>query len=387
MSAGSTVGCELGRSIQDPRGPGTAQRARVTVDARMVGAAGIGTYLQNLLPLIIAARPEWQFDLLGRPDELAEFAWARAERVSLIPCAAPIYGLTEQIQLARRIPSGTDLVWSPHYNIPLGYRGALVVTVHDLCHLALPDLIKGPHRRAYARAMFRAIRRRASRVLCDSEFTKGELRRLAGWGGKEPVTAHLGVNPRWFQIEPAARPHPKPFILFVGTVKPHKNLVTLIKAFETLAPSIPHDLLIVGKTSGLITGDDCVVRAAASLEGRIRLTGEVPQKTLEQFFVHADAFVFPSFYEGFGLPPLEAMACGCPTVVSRAGSLPEVCGDASLYFDPTDPRKLAAAILQVLSSPELRQRLREQGRSHAARFSWHCCAETTLGVFQELVPA
>jgi glycosyltransferase involved in cell wall biosynthesis len=361
------------------------RRPRITVDVRLVKASGIGTYLRNVLPRIIVARPGWHFYLMGRAEELGEFPWASAEHVSVVPCNAPIYGIAEQIQLALRIPSDTDLMWSPHYNIPLGYRGRLLVTIHDLCHLALPYLVEGAHRRAYARFMFAALRARANGILCDSEFTKGELGRLVGRPRREPVAVHLGVGEEWFTIRRSERPHAKPFILFVGNVKPHKNLVTLVEAFQGIAQSVPHDLVIVGKQAGFITRDQRVHRAANALGDRIRFTGELAQTSLEQFVAYADAFVFPSLYEGFGLPPLEAMACGCPTVVARAASIPEVCGDASLYFDPPSREELAATLLRVLSDKQVRQELRERGRRHAARFSWDYCAETTLGVLEELV--
>jgi glycosyltransferase involved in cell wall biosynthesis len=371
----------------DRAGRAGGRSPRVAVDARLVRASGIGTYLQNLLPLITAARPRWHFDLLGRPDELGSFPWAQTSNVSIIACDAPIYGLREQIQLARRIPPATDLVWSPHYNIPLGYRGQLLVTIHDLCHLALPQLVAGVHRRAYARFMFAAVRRRASGIICVSEFTRRELRRLSGSAKRTPIAIHHGVNPRWFEIQPEASPHPRPFILAVGNIKPHKNLATLIKAFSLAAGSIQQDLVIVGRQEGLITADRTVNAAVPALGGRVRLTGEVDQHTLEQFFAHADALVFPSLYEGFGMPALEAMACGCPAIVSNAGSLPEVCGDAAVYFDPLDPEELADSITRVLSRNDLRLDLRERGRRHAAQFQWNRCAVRTLGLLEELVPA
>jgi glycosyltransferase involved in cell wall biosynthesis len=347
-------------------------------------ASGIGTYLRSVIPRVIAARPDWHFTLLGRSEELQGLPWVGADHVTVIPCHAKVYGIAEQIQLARCIPPGTDLVWSPHYNIPLSYRGRLLVTLNDVCHLALPHLFKGAHRRAYARLMLSRVQRRASRILCPSEFTVAEFRHLVGGSDQTLAMVPLGVDARWFEVQAAGRPHPKPFLLFVGNVKPHKNLGTLINAFHSLAGLIPHDLVLVGKQSGFITGDGSALRAAAALGDRVRLTGEVSTEQLEQFFAHADAFVFPSLYEGFGLPPLEAMACGCPTVVSSAGALPEVCGNASLYFTATDSGELASTIVRVLSNDQVRQDLRQRGRRHAAQFSWDRCGEQTLGFLEEL---
>jgi glycosyltransferase involved in cell wall biosynthesis len=303
----------------------------------------------------------------------------------MIPSDAPIYGIGEQLQLARRVPRDTSLMWSPHYNIPLAFSGPLVVTIHDLCHLALPHITRGAHRRAYARGMFAAVKRRAHRILCDSEFTRSEFWRLAGRPRTEPVVIHLGVDESWFTIPPAESPHPRRYLLYVGNVKPHKNLATLISAFQTIASTIPHDLVIVGKQEGFITQDSRVGAAAQQLGERVRFTGPVSQQLLEQFFAHADVFVFPSFYEGFGLPPLEAMASGCPTIVSRAGSLPEVCGDAAMYFNPDDPAQLAQTLRDLLGNQEIRRCLRTRGRAQAAKFSWDRCAGRTTEVFEELL--
>lgn len=367
--------------------PQNRMSPRITVDARLVQASGIGTYLTNLLPRIIESRPNWHYSLLGDPDELGEFPSALAPNVSIIPCTAPIYGITEQIQLATRIPADSDLFWAPHYNIPLTHRGRLLVSIHDVCHVALPQLVRGIHRRAYTRLMLNRVKRKASRILFPSEFTANEFRRLVGETGAASATVPYGVSPRWFEVRPIERPHPRPYVLFVGNVKPHKNLGTLIQAFGSVAGSIPHDLVVVGKHSGFLTGDSPAVAVATAQGDRVQFTGKVSTETLEQFIAHADVLILPSLYEGFGLPPLEAMACGCPTIVSRAGSLPEMCGDASLYFDPTDHRELAATMLRVLSSQEVRQDLRERGRRHASRYNWNNCARQTLGFLEELVAA
>ena len=352
---------------------------RITIDARLIQASGIGTYLQNMVPRAIAARPAWRFNLLGSRPKLQEFGWATAPNVSIISCDAPVYGITEQIHLAARIPPTTDLVWCPHYNVPVSFPGVLLVAIHDVCHLALPHLIKGAHRRAYARLMLEIVKRRATRILCSSEFTTREFRRLVGGNGAV-ATVHLGIDPHWFAVEASERPHPRPYLLFVGNLKPHKNVGTLIKAFARIADRIPHDLVIVGKQSGFVTGDAAAGELAETLGNRVSFTGEVPVRLLEQFFIHADTFVFPSLYEGFGLPPLEAMACGCPTIVSRAASLPEVCGDAALYFDPGNPEELASLLIRVLSDAELRRDLTARGRRQAAGFSWERSAKATLAV-------
>jgi glycosyltransferase involved in cell wall biosynthesis len=299
----------------------------------------------------------------------------------------PIYSLREQIRLARRIPGGTSIFWSPHYNIPLVRRGRLVVTVHDVGHLALPEFFGGFHRQAYARFMFGRISRSADAIMTDSEFTRTEFERLVGVSRASPEVVHIGVDQSWFDLAPSASPHPKPYLLYVGNVKPHKNLGRLLEAFSKLASRIPCDLLILGKTEGFRTGDRKVQVAANRLAPRVQLLGAVSQGLLKRYVAHAEALVLPSLYEGFGLPPLEAMACGCPTIVSRVASLPEVCGDAAQYCDPFDPDSIAEAISHVLHDSKLRETLRGRGLERARRFTWERSARGALSVLDRVLAA
>lgn len=349
--------------------------------------SGIGTYIQALVPRIVEARPQYGFTLIGVPEHLAAAAWAHRRHVRLRACNAPIYSVAEQLALPIAIPRETTLYWSPHYNIPIAHRGRMVVTIHDLAHLALPHIFRGWHRRQYARAMYGFVRRRADAILCDSEFTTREYTRLVGIGRACPKTVHLGVDERWFCVARQHRPHPRPFFLYIGNVKPNKNLGTLVRAFAQVSSAVPHDLIIVGRREGFITADSDAAHAAASLGARVQFTDFLPTEVLEQFVAFADALVMPSLYEGFGLPPLEAMAASCPVIVSRAASLPEVCGDAALYFDATDQAELAACLVQLARSPSLQQDLRIRGRRRAQQFRWETTAAQTLEVLDALVAA
>lgn len=363
----------------------SAPRATIAVDARMIEASGIGTCISHWLPRLISARPEVVFALLGPARMLADFPWTREPNVRVIDVDAPIYSVREQIALHRRIPSDATLVWSPHYNIPLTWPGRLAVTVHDLSHLALPEFVQGVHRRAYARFMFHRIARGADAIMTDSEFTRSEFERLVGPARAKPQVVHLGVDREWFDAPASAAPHPTPYLLYVGNVKPHKNLGRLLQAFEMLATRPPCDLLIVGKKEGFLTGDSAVLAAADRLAPRVRLLGAVSQDLLKRYVAHAQALVLPSLYEGFGLPPLEAMACGRPVVVSRAASLPEICGDAAVYCDPLDPASIAAAITRVLEDPGLQQQLRCRGIERAAGFTWDRSAQSVLTVLESVL--
>ena len=357
----------------------------ITIDTRMINSSGIGTYIRNLVPKIISAFPDVKFNLLGNRQDIIQYQWSHVENVDILNCLSPIYSIAEQIGLSQKIPKDTTLFWSPHYNIPLLYHGTLMVTVHDVFHLAMPQFVKGWHKRLYAKGMFSALKHKADAIICISHFTADELQRLTGINSGKIKIIHNGISETWFNIEKKERPHSNHYLLYAGNVKPHKNLARLIEAFKSLAGKIPHDFVIVGKKEGFITGDVVVEKKAAELGNRVHFTGYVDEDLLKQYVVHSDAMVFPSLYEGFGLPPLEAMACGCPVVVSNAASLPEVCGDAAYYVDPYNVESIAEGIYKVLTDETLRQSLIQKGIERAKLFSWEKSAKEYISVFEEVL--
>ena len=157
-----------------------ADTAHIVVDARMAGDSGIGTYISNLLPRLAACRPDWHLTVLGDADRLRALPWPDEANVEFRECRSRIYTAREQVELFARAPRRPDLFWSPNYNIPLAYGGPLLVTVHDVAHLALPEFAAGFHKQLYAQTMFAATRRRATAILCDTAFTRDEYRRLVG---------------------------------------------------------------------------------------------------------------------------------------------------------------------------------------------------------------
>ena len=359
----------------------------VVVDARMISASGIGTYLRNALPRLIAGRPRWRFVLLGDRERLASANLAPADNVAIRHNEAPLYSLREQLAFTRSGLRHADLVWSPHYNIPLARTPRLVVTVHDVMHLTRPEYRDRWARRQYARTMYSAVRRRASAVICVSNATRGELERIVGPGPPMHVV-HNGVDPSWFDVVGLddARPLARPYVLFVGVAKPHKNLVGLLQAFAMILDRVPHDLVIVGSNrDALRTRDRSVEQGLEPLAGRVRFLGQLELSSLQRCVAGADLLVQPSFSEGFGLPPLEAMAAGTPCLVSRIDSLAEVCGDAAAYCDPHDPANVAQRLLELLQAQETRELLRRRGRERARRFSWERTAADTLAIFERVL--
>lgn len=345
----------------------------------MLRHAGIGTYIRHVVPRIVAARPDWRFTLLGPRGTVLDWGVESLLNAMVVPCWSKIYTLSEQLELPLRA-SRADLFWSPHYNIPMLSRASLVVTVHDVAHLAMPEIYAGGLKLQYARHVFNAVRRRAREVIFDSEFSHTEFLRYVG-EPRHATTIHLGVGSEWSEPIPGPSPHPRPYILFVGSAKPHKNLGTLLEAFDRLRDTIAHDLIIIGGQEQR-TVDTMALGVATRLGGRVVTISDADDVTLRRFVAHAAALVLPSLYEGFGLPPLEAMAAGCPTIVSTAASLIEVCGNASLYCDPMDSDDMARQIVRLLGDADLRARLIKAGRTRAVQFDWDVCAARTAAVIE-----
>ncbi len=356
---------------------------RISIDARMMWASGIGTYIRNLVPKILDAYPGARFSLLGDPKKMEAWKGFQRPNVDLVKVRAGIYTLSEQFVIPAKIPSGTDLFWSPHYNFPVLWKGKLLVTAHDVFHVAMPSFVRGFHRRWYARTMFDQLARKADRVIAVSQFTQSELAVWTKVDPREVKVVHNGVDPSWFDIPRAASPHPRPYLLFVGNIKPHKNLGQLLEAFDSLKDRIPHDLVLVGKKEGFIVGDKAVFEKARHLKERVHFTGEIDDQRLQQYYAFTDLLVFPSLYEGFGLPPLEAMACGRPVAASFIPSLVEICGKAAQFFDPNRPEDIAQKIQEVLGNEGLRQDLVQKGLERARQFTWEKCAEGTREVIED----
>jgi glycosyltransferase involved in cell wall biosynthesis len=347
-------------------------------------SSGIGVYLQNLLPRIAQIIPQEKMTLLCSAA-VAERLRASLPRAGLRILKSGIYSLREQLELMRHAPSGGGVWWSPHFNVPVAYAGKLVVTIHDLFHLTSREVRRSPVKLAYARVMFGAVRRHAHKVICVSRFTAGEFERLVGAKGDQIEVVHNGLDENWLTPVSGPRIQERPYFLFVGNFKPNKNIGGLIRAFAAISSRVPHDLVIVGKRSGFITGDRNAERLAETVGPRVKFTGFVDQESLRRWYRDAAALVFPSFYEGFGFPPLEAMAVECPVVASNAASLPEVCGDAVLYCDPADPAQIGAAMLRVMRDPDLRASLAAKGRVRATAFRWSDTAKRTAAILQAVM--
>ena len=357
---------------------------RLTADLRMFRHSGIGRYLRNVLPHLLPALSADHIRVLGTRRLFAGAAWLDDPRVEVFDTSAPIYSVQEQLLSLRGAFRATDLLWVPHYNAPLWHSGRMVVTIHDIAPVAIPQILGNALKRGYARLLTDRALAHSQAILCVSQFTRKEL--LARGVLPEKITVtHPGLDDAW---PPSAVPHREPdgvpYLLFVGNIKPNKNLRLLLGAFASVQDRIPFRLLLAGRMRGFGTGDDAVLRQAEALGERVRFAGEVDDATLQSLYAGASALVLPSLYEGFGLPLLEAMQLGCPVLSSTAGSLPEVGGDAALYFDPHSESALASCLLQVMDAAAMHA-LRLRGRERVANFSFTRCAQQTATVMNRLL--
>lgn len=355
-------------------------RIKVAVDARMVDQSGIGTCIRNILPHLVSD-PALEVILLGDAAKLRVFPWFDPARH--IPAAARIYSLREQAELFRRVPA-CDVLWSPHYNVPLLPIRARrrLATIHDVFHLAYFHTLSMAQK-AYARLQLTGAVKLSHRMVTVSEFSRMEiLKRLPA----DPARLEVILNGRDPDFAKGFRKSGTAdrYVLFVGNVKPHKNLRGALRAFALAAARFPDlKLHIVGRKEGFITGDHEALRMAEGpLRDRIVFTGHVSDAQLKDQFGNAAALLFPSLYEGFGLPLLEAMAFGIPVLSSDRASMKEVGGEAVRYFNPEDDAAMAECMAEVLEgrwAPDP-----EAYRKQLEKFSWEKCAGRYRAVIGEM---
>jgi glycosyltransferase involved in cell wall biosynthesis len=369
---------------------------KIAIDARKWRDYGIGTYVRNLVRHMARLDHESTYFLLcDRGDE----ATLRdlAENFAPIVEDSKGYSLAEHFSIPRQLRRlGADLFHSPHYVLPFFSRIPSVVTIHDCIHLLFPQYL--PNRLAihYARFMLRHAVHRSTLVLTVSEASRADILRF--YPEVEPARVRVVPN----AIDDAILTEPSPeesarvreryqiqgrFVLYAGNIKPHKNLDRLIQAFGQLKKGDGFDDVKL-----IIIGDEIQrygsLRRAVETEGirqDVRFFGFVPDSTLGALYRMAHVFVFPSLYEGFGLPPLEAMACGTPVITSRLSSLPEVVGDAALLVDPYNVGEIAGALERVLCDQALHADLVTRGRARARLFSWDQSARAVLAVYREVL--
>lgn len=390
----------------------------IGIDARMIEHTGIGRYVRNLTRNLLRIDPGNRYVLLGRVEKIKEHVGDLASsNLDFVEAVSPIYSLQEQIEMPLKIDRlNLDLVHIPHYNVPLLCRTKMVVTIHDLNHLFISRELgsRGLGSIAaywYARFMLKAAVRKATRIIAVSEHTKSEvIEHLSASEDKIEIT-YEGVEEnfhppqRGAPIEDGA--HPKggantsggarlqaikdkhgitgKYILYVGMMRPYKNIGGLIRAYSRLSMRNRFRLVIVGKKDNRYYPEFMKLATELGLKKDVIFTGYVEEEELPYFYSGAHLFVLPSFREGFGIPILEAMACGTPVVASSSSSLPEVVGDAGLMASPDDIDSLAAAIARLLTDESLRAKMIDKGLKRVKVFSWEELAKKTLTIYRRAI--
>jgi glycosyltransferase involved in cell wall biosynthesis len=359
----------------------------VALDARM--KEGVGTVVRNLA-LRLSPRLE-KLILLGDPNDIAGWG-ALGANVEVVPFLAPIYGWREQATFPAARLRDCSLLHVPHFNIPVrSVPCPLICSIHDVAHLS-GMLPVGIAYRMAARTYYRHAARRSRHVITGSQFSRDEIVRRVGVNPEKITVIPDGVDADLFSPRPESEIKPvlmslgirKPYVLMLGSVRPHKNVGRVLKAFEELKRenALPHQLVVVGRREGFRINQELPV-LAGDVWRDVVFTGFRGEKETVALYSGADLFVFASLYEGFGLPPLEAMACGAPVAVSRAASLPEVVGEGGAYFDPYSVDDIGRTLLRLLTEPRERDALARKGRERALRMTWERTVEGHLEVYRK----
>lgn len=368
------------------------ERPLVGLDARKLRDFGIGAYIWNLL------------EALGRrPESLAYrfrvFAHA-ADRSVLPPLPphfdvvaeeAPGYSLSELTGFAwRLLRHGLDLFHATHYVLPPLPRGKAIVTIHDIIHLLYPQFLPSRAAHIYARVMIRRALNRADRIITVSHNSKRDLTDYFGVSSDRVEVIYNGVARRFRADVPEEERRrvaeklglPSPYMLFLGGERPHKNVRNVVRAFaEARRKEGTHQALVLAGPLPKNRGRVEALIAALDLEKAVRRTGLVDEADLPALYAGATAFLYPTLYEGFGLPVVEAMACGVPVLTSATSALQEVAGGHALLVDPMDVDAIAAGIVTLATDPKKRAELSRLGLARSADFSWDKAAEATLNVY------
>jgi glycosyltransferase involved in cell wall biosynthesis len=355
---------------------------------------GVGHYIYNLLIEFQRLRPDikytFYYGYFGkklkayREGEGVGF-YRLKEWVKKMPVVSP-YARKLKDTLAQINLKKYDLYFEPDF-IPLNIRSKkIVATVHDFSFHLHPEWHPRERTEYFFRSFFKRIEK-ADLIITVSRYIEREAFDLFNGKDLRIVTIYNGYNDVLFHPNKKAEEEKTSpsgnYILFVGSGEPRKNLLGLLKAYLLLPEYMKKDfqLLLTGSKGG---GNQEIVERMEQLKGRVHYLGYLNNEELAALYRGASCLVFPSFYEGFGLPPLEAMACGCPVIVSNVASLPEVCGEAAYYINPYNGESIAEGIYQVLTDGSLRQSLIQKGLERAALFSWEKSAREHLKVFEEV---
>ncbi len=375
-----------------PQRNGYHAAMRIAIDARLpyYTQGGISSYVRALMTQ------------LPVQDGANDYLMLHARRAALLPVAAgarsvrcwtPAHHRLERLALAVELwPYRPQLLHSPDFIGPLAAGWRSVITIHDLTFLIYPQFLTAESRRYYNQQITASVRG-AQAILADSEATRQDILERLPVPADCVHTVHLAQDARFApQPQPAVAAMrtrhalPDEYFLFVGTFEPRKNLPALLRAYALVRQQLPDaPALVLAGNSGWLQPELQTQAAGLHLQKHLLLRPDFPAEDLPALYTGASVLALPSHYEGFGMPVLEAMACGTPVVISERGSLPEIAGGAAISCAPDDDASIARALQSALSDTALRSQVRAAGLARAATFSWERCCRETLRVYHAVL--
>ncbi len=376
---------------------------KVAIDIRRMTEFGIGTYLRNVVRTLAQLDRDSEYCLIGSPEKVVECG-PLPPNFKTVPLAAADNTLKGNIEfraIIRRLDC--DVVHIPNlYWAPRGLRCPYVLTVHDLLEHMYGSRNLSALRRSLHFYLTRRVLRGAARVMAVSQFTKNEIHKLLAVPDDHIEVVYNAIDERFLHGHASQADRELiaqryqvnyPFLLYAGAIRPHKNVVRIIEAFSALKSELAKEGQY-GDLKLIIIGDDLSSHprlrrtvVSGGVQNDVRFLGFVPIEVLRIFYDEAKIFVFPSLYEGFGLPPLEAMAHGTPVVTSNTSSLPEVVGNAALLVNPENVFEIQRALQRALMDGEVRQKMKQRGYEQAQRFSWMTSVSRILEIYREVAGA
>jgi glycosyltransferase involved in cell wall biosynthesis len=376
---------------------------KIAIDVSLaVGeSAGVGTYTRGLLEGLAAIDAENEYLLYSyldfAPSSRLPFPQKPNFSLRMLPLAEEHWA---RIWARADLPpqdalEAVDVIHSPFFNAPKEYRGSLVVTIYDVSFLLQPQFHTEANRLHCLQGTLNAALY-ADRIIAISAQTKKDLIDYFSIPEERIRVIHAAHRRIYYPVRDVEAIRSalerlgifRDFILFVGSLEPRKNLKALLQAYALYVKRhLGEELLVVAGGKGWLNDDLSQIVAELGIADRVKFLGYVQETDLRVLYSVAKLFVYPSMYEGFGLPPLEAMACGAPVITSNTSALPEVVGDAAIVIDPRDCKALCQGIERALCDDKLRLRMRQQSLARAKLFSWERTAEETLAVYQEVCPS
>lgn len=347
----------------------------IAIDARMIEMSGIGSYIQHLMGRNI-------YDIaLGNEKIIRKYD----KKVKVIPFDAKIYSIKEQLAFPYYTlkKENVALIHFPHYNVPLLYQGKYIATIHDIIHIKYPEYLKNNAARLYSKVLMRHAVKSATHIFTVSKNSKKDIKKYYSISENKITITYNAVDEKFTKLNETdydylynkySIPKNKSILLYVGNLKPHKNINIVFQALSLMEYNMRPLLILTGKSFDGVSIEE--FEKKYGLSDNVITTGAVDEKDIIGLYNLADIFVFPSLYEGFGIPPLEAMACGTPVISSNSSSLPEVVGDAALLFDPNDAIKLRNHISGLLTNKVLYQEMIEKGYGQLKKFNWKSTIDT-----------